>query len=313
MSSEPLVSIVTIFLNAEQFIEEAIESVCAQSYDNWDLLLVDDGSTDGSTSIALTWAARHAGKIRYLEHSGHQNRGTGPSRNLGLQQSKGAYIAFLDADDLWQPHKLKEQVAIMEAHPGAAMVYGASERWRSWTGNPDDRHRDHIPELGVHPNTLVQPPTLLPLFLRGAALAPCPSSVLLRREAVTAIGGFEDRFQGLYEDRSFFDKVCLKSPVFVAGDCWDRYRQHPVSLCSVSERVGRRDLARLVYLRWLETYLSAQEVTDAEVWQALRSKQRQHRYSTLSRLLVLAKRCQRRIKELLRAIARRARPVSRRR
>src|SRR5919107_1887161 len=110
MSSRPLVSTVVAFLNGERFIEEAIESVLAQTYDNWELLLVDDGSTDGSTRIALQCAEQYPAKVRYLEHLGHQNCGMSASRNLGVSRAKGQYIAFLDADDVWLPHKLQQQV-----------------------------------------------------------------------------------------------------------------------------------------------------------------------------------------------------------
>src|SRR5258706_2880162 len=79
-----LVSVVVIFLNAERFISEAVESVVAQTYGNWELLLVDDGSNDGSTEIARSYAAKFPDKIRYLEHHGHENRGMSASRNLGI-------------------------------------------------------------------------------------------------------------------------------------------------------------------------------------------------------------------------------------
>src|SRR5205809_3316024 len=78
---QPLVSGTIIFLNAERFIDEAIQSVLAQTYENWELLLVDDGSTDGSTAIARSYAERYPAKIRYLEHPGHKNHGMSASRN----------------------------------------------------------------------------------------------------------------------------------------------------------------------------------------------------------------------------------------
>src|ERR687886_2830749 len=88
MSSEPLVSNIVIFLDAGRFIQEAIESVFAQTHDTWELLLVDDGSTDDSTQIALRYAERHPGKVRYLEHPGHQNRAMSASRNLGIERAR---------------------------------------------------------------------------------------------------------------------------------------------------------------------------------------------------------------------------------
>src|SRR5678815_1955714 len=154
MSSKPLVSVVAIFLNAEQFIQEAIESVFAQTYDNWELLLVDDGSSDASTAVARRYAEQYPERVCYLEHPGRQNRGASASRNLGIRHAEGEYIALLDVDDVWLPHKLEQQVAIMESQPEAAMVYGLSEYWYSWTGWPEDQGRDFVYDLGVPPNTL---------------------------------------------------------------------------------------------------------------------------------------------------------------
>src|SRR5215217_4669680 len=132
MNSKPLVSVVIIFLNAEKFIEEAIESVFAQTYDNWELLLVDDGSSDDSSQIDLRYAERYPEKVRYLEHPAHQNRGMSASRNLGIRHAKGEYISFLDADDVWFAHTLEQQLAVLSSHPEAGMVYGSSLYWFGW-------------------------------------------------------------------------------------------------------------------------------------------------------------------------------------
>src|SRR4051812_43195551 len=123
MASEqtPLVSVIICFLNEEVFLAEAVNSVLAQAYTAWELLLVDDGSTDGSTDVARQFAGQHPHKIRYLDHDGHTNRGLSASRNLGIQQAAGDLLAFLDADDVWLPMKLSQQVAIMQDHPELAM------------------------------------------------------------------------------------------------------------------------------------------------------------------------------------------------
>ena len=133
MSSKPLVSGIIIFRNTQKFIEEAIQSVFAQTYDNWELLLVDDGSTDGSKEIAQRYANKYPEKVRYLEQENQQNLGVSAARNLGIVRAKGEYIAFLDADAVWLPHKLQQQIAILESIPQAAMLYGRTLRWYSWT------------------------------------------------------------------------------------------------------------------------------------------------------------------------------------
>jgi glycosyltransferase involved in cell wall biosynthesis len=274
VNGEPLVSCIVIFLDTERYIEEAIESVFAQTYESWELLLVDDGSTDGSTDIARRYAQRHPGKVRYLEHPGHQNRGMSATRNLGISHAKGDYIAFLDADDVWLPRKLEEQVAILGSHPEVGMVYGAKQYWYSWTGDPRDARRDFVASLGIQTDSLFEPPALLSLlYPLGIASLPHTSSLLLRREVVERLGGYEDRFKGMYEDQAFLVKVYLKETVYVASECWNRYRQHPASWFAVAHRSGEARSAWLALLNWLEEYLSEQGVEDPEVWKLLRGYQ----------------------------------------
>lgn len=271
-AQKSLVSVVIIFLDCEKFIQEAIESVLAQTYDNWELLLVDDGSLDASTEIARRYVAENPGRLRCLEHPDHQNRGKPASRNLGIRHAHGKYIAFLDADDVWLPYKLAEQVAILDSQPEAGMLYGNTLYWYSWTEEPEDLGRDHVPPLGVQPETLIAPPRLLSLFLRGRAAVPCPCSVLARRLAIDEVGGFDEEFvdlHNIYEDQAFYAKVCLRFPVYVSSACWDRYRQHSGASMAVAKRMGHLVAARRFFLRWLREYLMEQREKNLEVWQAL--------------------------------------------
>jgi len=273
MSSDSLVSVIVIFLNAERFIEEAIQSVFAQTYRHWELLLVDDGSTDGSVRLAQRCAAQHPEQVHYLEHPEHRNRGMSASRNLGIRRAQGEYVAFLDADDVWLPHKLEEQVAILQSQPQAGMLYGNTKYWYSWTQHSQDAHRDLVPRLGVQPDTLFEPPGLLALFLRGKAALPCTCSILVRRSVALEVGGFEEIFGGpnnIYEDQAFYAKLCLRSPVYVSDLCLDWYRQHPNASMAIARQSGQEIPARTFFLSWLQTYLCDQGVQNAEVWHALR-------------------------------------------
>ena len=144
MSEAPLVSIVLIFYNEERFLPEAVESVLAQTFQSWELLLVDDGSKDGSSELAHAYARQDPTRIRYLEHPGHGNMGMSATRNLGINSARGVYLSFLDADDVWLPGKLEQQVALMRANPRAAMVVGLTEWWYGWTGVVADSSRDFV-------------------------------------------------------------------------------------------------------------------------------------------------------------------------
>jgi glycosyltransferase involved in cell wall biosynthesis len=288
MSSKPIVTAIVIFLNAgETFFREAIESIFAQTYGNWELLLVDDGSTDISTEIARQYASKYPGKVRYLEHEGHQNRGMSAARNLGIQHASGEYIAFLDADDLWLPQKLVEQVAILTAHPEAAMLYGRTQCWYSWMehnptlGKFDAEDRD-VDFLTIASNTfdrLVSPPSQLILFLENKEIYPCTCSILIRRRVFEDknIGGFEEDFRDAHEDMVFHSKVFLNAPVYVASECWDKYRIHPDSYWRKADREGRgvevRRVGHLKYLKWLEDYLRDRNIKNIQVWFALKKAQ----------------------------------------
>jgi glycosyltransferase involved in cell wall biosynthesis len=286
---EPVVSVVTIFLNAATYFEEAIASVLAQTDPRWELLLVDDGSTDGSTEIAERHARARPGQIKVLTHPGRQNLGMSASRNAGLRAARGAYVAFLDADDVWLPAKLERQLAAFAAHPEAALVYGPTLLWYSWTGEPADHGRDRLRILGVPPETLVQPPTLIPSFLRETAQTPSTCGLLVRREAALAVDGFEEAFRGMFEDQVFLYKLLLRYPAWVTGECLDRYRQHPGSH-SVTARRARTyhyrepNIAQERFLAWLDRYLTEVDLRDADVRAALRDASWPYRHPVLARL-----------------------------
>jgi glycosyltransferase involved in cell wall biosynthesis len=261
-TENPLVSVVIIFLNAEKFLQEAIASVLTQTYPTWELILVNDGSVDASTDIAMSHARSRAKKIRYFTHEGGVNLGMSASRNLGIENSRGTYIAFLDADDVWMPSKLEEQVAILEKEPAVAMVYGPAVNWFSWTSAQEDLGRDFVQPLGIPANTIVSPPNLVLHFLCDGNMCPSPSGILVRRDTLLRLKGFEASFRTIYEDQMFYTKLCLEDPVFVAGECWYRYRQHPDQSCAVVWREGKARASRLQYLNWVTTYLAGRAYDD---------------------------------------------------
>jgi len=303
----PLVTAITIFLNAERFIEEAIESVFGQSYQEWELILVDDGSTDGSTQVAQSYANRYPKKVRYLEHPGRENRGMSASRNLGLMHAQGEFIAFLDADDVWLPEKLKQQVEILNSHPEAAMVYGATQYWYSWTGESVDARRDFVTEPGVKPDTLVRPPALVSALLQNQIAT--STGCLTRREIMQQVGGYEESFRGMFEDQVFHSKISLRAPVFVSSQCWYRYRKHSASCCAVAENSGEHRTHRLTFLNWLERYSSEQGVDDPALRQAIKKEQWKSEHPVLSRLREHLAYRSKIAKDRLKSIARKALPA----
>ena len=107
-----LVSIVMPSYNTESFIKETIESVLSQSYSNWELIIVDDCSTDHTDDVVGHYMADS--RIRYIKNE--KNSGAAVSRNRALREAKGKWIAFLDSDDLWEPDKLEKQISFMQVN-----------------------------------------------------------------------------------------------------------------------------------------------------------------------------------------------------
>ncbi|WP_404783340.1 glycosyltransferase family 2 protein [Altericista sp. CCNU0014] len=285
MADQPLISAIVIFFNEERFLGEAIASVFQQTYDNWELLLVDDGSTDGSTAIAQECAARHPDKVFYLEHLGRENRGMSASRHLGVASARGLYIAYLDGDDVWLPHKLTQQFGCLQEHPQADMVHGPLRQWYSWTGNPGDRGRDRLYGSG-HPycNSLVAPPQLLALFLQRDEFI--PSGFLVKRSVLEDGTVYEAAFREGYSDAIALVKICLKATVYVCEDCTYLYRKHLHSSTYRSwQNVADRE--PLAYFEWIAAYFERQNVSDPDLLRILERKLWHCRHPRLSRGLSL--------------------------
>ncbi len=271
-----LVSISIPFYNRELYLSEAVESVLAQTYARWELFLVDDGSTDRSTEIARSYAERFPEKIYYLQHPGHANCGVTRTRNLGASQSRGEYLAFLDSDDAFLPHKLEHQVAIMEAYPEAGLICGPSEYWYSWEGQGSSKNKDTIHPVAPAGKLYTPFSLLINSHPIGRYGAPCPSSFLLRRSSFDLVSGFVEAFNPdtcqLYEDTAFLTKLYLRVPVYITDCCSDRYRCHPQSIWNRTRGTLGEERERAFYFRWLRGYLRDQAINDPSLWKAIRKE-----------------------------------------
>ena len=117
------VTVIIPAFNAAKTLLEAVSSVLAQSITELECLVIDDGSKDDTLSIAESLASSDS-RVRVLCHPNHENRGVAASRNLGLDEAKGEFIAFLDADDAWLPHKLAAQLDVLARRPDIGCVFG---------------------------------------------------------------------------------------------------------------------------------------------------------------------------------------------
>jgi glycosyltransferase involved in cell wall biosynthesis len=220
----PEISAIIIFLNSKKYLSSAINSVLAQTYQDWELLLVDDGSFDGSTEIAKEFAMDYPSMISYYEHLGHTNLGMSASRNLGLSRARGSFVAFLDSDDLWPVDKLEQQVNILHNNPGVNIVFG---NIRTFYEGPGTKANKDLGLLEFPPGEIIEPEQIYrKIFIGPEKMLTTFGRLLIRREALDDVCGFEDEFRSLGEDVVAWGKIALTSKAIAINGCALLYRRH---------------------------------------------------------------------------------------
>ncbi|MBS1790796.1 MAG: glycosyltransferase family 2 protein [Acidobacteria bacterium] len=202
----PLVSVLMTCYNREQFLPAAIESVLWQTFDDWELVVVDDRSTDGSVEIANRYARRDS-RIRVVVNE--TNLGDYPNRNRAASLARGKYIKYHDSDDVMYPHCLMTMVAPMEAEPRAAFGLSLSNHWPG----------------GLCPMLLTPRQSYQREFLGLGMFQGGPACALFRTEVLRELGGFENL--GVGSDNIFWLKACARYRVLLLPADLFWYRLHP--------------------------------------------------------------------------------------
>ncbi len=188
----PLVSVVIIVYNGEAYVGTAIESVLAQSFADFELIVVDDGSTDGTRAVVARYEALDP-RVRVVHRT---NGGLSAARNSGITASQGTWLAFLDCDDWWTPEKLERQVSALRAAPDLRWIYSAA-RIVDETGAPVSE----VP--AVHQGDVFD------AMIFGNVVAGSASSVMIHRQAMQSAG--------------YFDESCRFAEDW---ECWVRLAAH---------------------------------------------------------------------------------------
>ena len=233
-SSDPLVSVITPTLNRAAYLTEAVRSVFAQTYSAWELIVVDDGSTDDT--LATLSALAHP-KLRVIAHE--QCHNPARLRNAGLRAARGTYVAFLDSDDLWSPEKLSVQLTDLLAHPPA--------RWSYTQVRLIDAHGAELPPEMFEPWRPYDGAIFEALLLHEAKVA-CPS-VLVERRLLEEVNGFDESMR-FCEDYELWLRLSRRANA----------RAVPVPLVSVRLHAGsgtqqHRDAAWECFVRTYERVL----------------------------------------------------------
>lgn len=209
LTPQPQVSVVIPTYNCSAYLAEAVESVLAQTFRDFEVLVIDDGSTDDTAAVMR----RYGPPVRYIRQS---NRGVAVARNHGIEQSRGRYVAFLDADDTWLPHKLERQLAALAEQPACRACYSA------FVNVSSDRR-----PLGVTRSER-QGSALQDLLLRGNVIG-TPSTVLCERSLTLAVGGF-DPLLSLGADWDMWIRLGAFTEFFYVDEPLVWYRLHGTNM-----------------------------------------------------------------------------------
>jgi glycosyltransferase involved in cell wall biosynthesis len=229
----PRVTILMPVYNGQRFVDEAIESVLGQGYDDFEFVIVDDGSTDATPSILAKWAARDA---RIAVHRSPRNEGIPAALNRGLAIARGEYVARQDADDLCVAGRLAKQVAVLDAEPGVVLVTAGYElidfqgRRRGW------RMRFEAPEVVEY-------------LMHFSNAIGGHGQVMFRREAVLAAGGYRVEYE-YSQDYDLWSRLMARGRMVILPISGMRHRlhDHRVSITSgqrqerYSMSISRRNL-----------------------------------------------------------------------
>ena len=214
----PKISVITPTFNSACFLPDTIESVLTQTLQDWEMIIVDDGSTDNTQEVVARYLRSHPGKIKYFRQD---NGGTAQARNRAIRESKGEYLAFLDADDLWLPEKLAVQIPTMEAHPELCLI--SSETYAI------DAQNNRIGHWKV-----AQMPNTFEYLLEANHIYNL--TVIARKSCVERIGYFDERLK-VSQDYDLWLRLVKRFPFKVLYTPLAQYRVH---LNNISKNTKQR-------------------------------------------------------------------------
>lgn len=272
----PVVSVIIPTHDRLPYLEEAVDSVCSQTFRDWELIVVDDGSTDGTSEYLGALSDERIRSIR-MERSGYP----GAVRNRGIEEARGRYVAFLDSDDVWEPDKLAVQVAAHEDRPEYGWSYTALTRM--------DIEGREMHDSGIGRWRPVEG-WILEDLLRMEVLADTPT-VMVRRELLQEVGGFDETLPRAEEYELWF-RLAACSPAFAIPDKLTRIRVYPGSWSA--DRIS-------THRSWVRVYGQVAERVGPERLRRLcRREAARHRYRLAGRLAAAGRR-QEALREWVRA------------
>ncbi len=228
------VSIIIPVYNGEKYLSETLDSIIGQIFTDWEIVAVNDGSTDNSHTILQEYKSKLGSKMKIIDQ---ENSGVSVARNVAIDNSEGRYFAFIDSDDVWLPEKLEKQIAILDDNPDVALVY--SDLLDLVRENTNTRkqilnkklHRGHIFEPLFYFN-------FIPL-----------SSVVVKKEIIEKYGNFDAHYK-IIQDYDLLLRIAEDNVIDYVDESLLLYRIHENNISGNVERKERENLELIQ--KWLQ-------------------------------------------------------------
>ena len=235
---QPLVSVVICAYNGEKYLARAIESVLAQTYRNFEIVIVDDGSSDGTVELIHKYAAENACVRPFFR----TNHGLPASRNFAFENAKGEWVAIIDQDDLCYPTRLARQFEVAVNHPTAAVIFCDT----NFINEKDEVLGQHLTKFSL-PENFIPKGTAGNLLLEVGCYIDS-EAFFMRRDAIYSVGAMDVglRYACDYE---YFIRAGLMFDIAYTNDVLSAWRIHPEQATSTFPRIRKQ--VRSVYLRFL--------------------------------------------------------------
>ena len=222
------VDVIIPAFNAAKYLPTAIESVISQTFGDWQILLVDDGSTDNTAEVVAPFLDRLGSRIKYIHQN---NRGLPAARNTAIRASTSEFLALLDADDVWLPCRLEESLKALADRPQAGLAYGLIRAIDPenrpygdvWAGNSSDS----VGKLATH------------IYTRKVEL-PCPT-IIFRRQCIDEVGVFDEAMSAT-EDRDLWLRIAQRYEIAFVPKLLAYYRLSPNSMSTDPQRMLQAQL-----------------------------------------------------------------------
>ncbi len=225
---KPLISIIIPTYNVSRFIDQTLESIFDQDVTGYEIIVVDDGSTDSTQSVLETYKER-------ISYYCQENRGPAAARNVGIKMAKGKYIAFQDGDDLWPKNKLRLQLELMESHPDVGLLSGDMQRFSGERVNVSSMFKKYGFDRNFFGDDFYVMDAYRKIYIHGNYIP--TGSVILRRNCLEKVGDFDEGFRHS-EDLDLWLRISMQYRLAYSNEIWLLRRDHEINLTTDTESMN---------------------------------------------------------------------------